>query len=181
MLSILSLNNPLFSSKYDILLEEEEDAVIIPNGLPPVPWPETNPYTKQKAELGRLLYFDRRLSTDGTISCASCHSVPSAFTDHKSVSIGIKGQKGTRHSPTVINAAYHKLLFWDGRANSLEEQCKGPISNPKEMTLDKDVHIAYADCHKRVKEVKGYCELFKEIFGTEDCTIEQISQAIATF
>lgn len=156
-------------------------SVKVPLGLPPIPWPEDNPYDPKKAELGRLLYFDKRISSDGTISCASCHAVERGFSDGRSLSIGINGNVGTRHSPTVINSAYQKLYFWDGRANSLEDQAKGPIANPKEMTNVYDVHDAHRQCEERIRKIKGYCALFKEVYGNEDCSIEQIAKAIATF
>lgn len=152
-----------------------------PTGLPPIPWPKNNPYTKQKAELGRLLYFDKRLSTDGTVSCASCHQVGAAFADHKNVSQGIHGFSGSRNAPTIINAAYQTHYFWDGRALSLEEQAKGPIGNPREMTAFDTINKAYLECHKQVKAIPGYCQLFKSAFGTDECSIDQIVQAIATF
>jgi cytochrome c peroxidase len=153
----------------------------VPLGLPPIPWPADNPYSKSKAELGRLLYFDKRLSSDGTVACASCHSIPRAFTDRHPVSEGIRGRHGTRHAPTIINAAYQTHLFWDGRAATLEEQAKGPISNPKEMTLADTAHEALQQCHERVCQIKGYRELFQEVFGNDDCSIDQIAKAISTF
>ena len=153
----------------------------IPLGLPPIPWPADNPYTPEKAELGRILYFDKRLSSDGTISCATCHQVTRAFTDNKSLSEGILGQLGTRHAPTVINSAYQKYYFWDGRASTLEEQCKGPIGNPKEMTLADDAHEAHRQCEERIKKIDGYKVLFKQVFGNEECTIDNVAQAISTF
>jgi cytochrome c peroxidase len=153
----------------------------IPLGLPAIHWPENNPYSKKKAELGKLLYFDKRLSSDGTIACVNCHSIPRAFTDNRRVSIGIKGQHGTRHAPTIINTAYQKRFFWDGRAKSLEDQAKGPISNPKEMTVIDNEHEALQLCHERIRGIKGYRKLFKEVFGSEDCSIDDIAKAIATF
>lgn len=153
----------------------------VPLGLPPVPWPTDNPYNMQKAELGRLLFFDERLSSDGTVSCASCHSKPYAYADRKPISQGILGHKGTRHAPTVINTAYLTHLFWDGRAKSLEEQCKGPIANPNEMALAKDVHEAHQQCHKRIKKIQGYRQLFKEVFGDDECSIDDVAKAVATF
>ncbi len=160
---------------------EEPEVFVAPLGLPPVPWPKDNPYSKKKAELGRLLYFDKRLSTDGTISCASCHSIPRAFADTNKISIGIQGRKGTRHAPTVINAAYQTHQFWDGRAFTLEEQCEGPLGNPKEMTLAPTVHDAHMQCTNRILKISGYRSLFKEVFGTEEITIDDISKAISTF
>lgn len=179
--SLLFLAYTFSTKDPDTLLQEEPEHLEIPQGLPPMPWPADNPYTKKKAELGRLLYFDKRLSADGTIACASCHSIPKAFTDNLPVSEGIYRNKGTRNAPTVINSGYSSLLFWDGRAKSLEEQCMGPISNPKEMSGTPNVHAAHMECLDRVKKINGYKPLFKEVFGTEDFTLDQISKAIATF
>lgn len=159
----------------------DSQELTIPKGLPPITWPSDNPYDYKKAELGRLLYFDTRLSSDGTISCASCHEPSEAFSDRRQIAIGIKGQKGTRHAMTIINSAYLPILFWDGRVKTLEEQCKIPIANPKEMTLYKDPHEAHLECHERVKKIRGYRLLFKEVFNSEKCNLEQIAQAIATF
>ncbi len=153
----------------------------IPLGLPPLPWPKDNPYTAKKAELGRILYFDKRISGDGTVSCASCHGVNRAFADENIISTGIKGRIGKRHAPTVINAAYEKLLFWDGRVDSLEHQAMGPIANYNEMSNSKEAKEAYSECCKRINLIPGYRPLFKDAFGDEKCTIEGIAQAIATF
>ena len=83
-----------------------------PLGLPSVDWPEDNPYTHAKASLGKLLYFDNRLSSDQSVSCASCHAPEKAFTDSSEFSLGISKQKGGRSSPTVINRAYSTYQFW---------------------------------------------------------------------
>src|SRR5947209_16994301 len=91
-----------------------------PLGLPPLQWPRDNPYSAAKVELGRYLYFDKRLSADESVSCASCHLPQHAFTDGAAVSTGIKSQKGGRSAPTVINRAYSLAQFWDGRAGTLE-------------------------------------------------------------
>ncbi len=168
---------------FDIFLNNNQEPEVFkePLRLPPVPWPKDNPYSKKKAELGRLLYFDKRLSTDGTVSCATCHAVRLAFTDPLPISVGIHHRKGTRHAPTVINAAYAKVLFWDGRASSLEEQSKGPIGNTKEMSLIDNVHDAHVNCQERIKNIKEYRQLFKSVFGTEEITVDLIAKAIATF
>src|SRR6476659_2319564 len=104
-----------------------------PLGLAPIVWPSNNLYTPEKAELGRLLYFDPRLSADGAVSCATCHDPKFAFTDGAAVSTAIRGQKGGRSAPTVINHAYSLAQFWDGRAPTLEAQAVGPMANPIEM------------------------------------------------
>jgi cytochrome c peroxidase len=164
-----------------LIIKDNLQDITPPLGLPPIPWPKDNHYTKEKAELGRLLYFDKRLSSDQTISCASCHNMPCAYSDCKTLAIGIDNSKGTRHSPTIINAAYNPIFFWDGRASSLEEQCKGPIANPKEMANSKDPHEAHTQCAERIKEIPEYKNLFKNVFGHEDITIDDIAHAIATF
>lgn len=152
-----------------------------PLGLPPLFWPEENPYTPEKEDLGRLLYFDPRLSSDSSVSCASCHDPKKAFGDGAAVATGIAGQKGNRSAPTVINRVYSGLQFWDGRAPSLEEQAKGPIANPIEMTSHKDPTAAHNACVDRLRKVPGYVQRFKEAFGTAEFTIDHIAQAIATF
>lgn len=147
----------------------------IPLGLPPFDWPKDNQYSPEKAELGRYLYYDARLSADGTVSCASCHAPEHGFTDGAPVSTGIKGQKGGRSAPTVINRAYALAQFWDGRANSLEDQAKGPMANPIEMG---DTHEAIA---ARLNGIAGYRALFAKAFGSEEITIDKTAKAIACF
>ena len=165
----------------ELFLNQSQKELQIPTGLPTIPWPEDNPYTAEKAELGRLLYFDTRLSSNGTISCASCHAPSEAFADRRPVSIGINGQPGTRHSLTIINSAYQPILFWDGRAKTLEEQSMGPIANPKEMTIAQNAHEAHSQCEERVRNIQGYRILFKKVFGDDNPTIQNIAKAIATF
>lgn len=167
--------------KVKILTSEFAEVIVPPLGLPPVPWPKDNLYSKDKAELGRLLYFDKRLSTDGTISCASCHNIPCAYSDCKAIAVGIDHRKGTRHSPTIINAAYSTHFFWDGHALSLEEQCKGPLFNVREMSNISDVHEAHRECEQRVKSIPGYHFLFEKTFGVGQISVETIAKAIATF
>ncbi len=162
-------------------LTEERAHLSIPLGLPPVPWPADSPYDKKKAELGKLLYFDKRLSANGTISCATCHAAKVGFADSNPIAIGIDGHIGTRHSPTVINAAYQKSYFWDGRAKTLEEQAKGPLTNSKEMAGTDDVHAALVACQERIQKIPGYVRLFKEIFNDDVVTIDNLARAIATF
>jgi cytochrome c peroxidase len=162
-------------------LEAAAEPFVLPLGLPSVPWPADNPYSSKKAALGKLLYFDKRLSSDGTVSCASCHVPEYAYTDGKALSVGINGHLGTRNAPTVVNAAYQSHLFWDGRAASLEEQCLGPLANPKEMTDDRDVHLAHRNCHERILAIPGYRLLFFEAFGSETFSMKEVAQAMATF
>jgi cytochrome c peroxidase len=147
----------------------------VPLGLVPVQWPPDNPYSKEKVELGKLLYFDKRLSADGSVSCATCHHPKHGFSDGAPVSTGIKGQKGGRNSPTIINRAYTLAQFWDGRAATLEEQAKGPMANPIEMG---NTHEAIVS---RLRTVPGYRARFKQVFGTEEFDINHVAKAIATF
>lgn len=138
-------------------------------------WPKDNPYSTAKAELGRNLYFDKRLSADGTISCATCHEAQYGFTDGSPVSEGIRGQKGTRSAPTVINRAFSQAQFWDGRAPTLEEQAKGPIANPIEMGNTHEAAVA------TLQKIPGYAPLFVQAFGTNEIDIDRVAKAIATF
>lgn len=162
-------------------LMAEEESIKIPLGLPEVPWPKDNQYSKKKADLGRLLYFDKRLSANGTVSCASCHYMTCGFSDCRILAVGINDEKGKRHSPTIINAAYAKLLFWDGRANSLEEQCKGPLANINEMAELNNMQKAHQECVDNISKIPGYQKLFVEAFGKEGVTIDNIAKAVATF
>jgi len=146
-----------------------------PLGLVPIIWPAENPYSPEKAELGRLLYFDPRLSADGAVSCATCHDPKFAFTDGAPVSTGIKGQKGGRSAPTVINRAYSLAQFWDGRAATLELQAVGPMANPIEMGNTHEGVVA------KLKAIPGYSPLFASAFGTEGVTLDRAAMAIATF
>jgi cytochrome c peroxidase len=157
------------------LLAHAADGPRTPVGLPPLVWPPDNPYSAAKAELGRALYFDRRLSADESVSCASCHSPEFAFTDGAAVSTGIKSQKGNRSAPTVINRAYSLAQFWDGRAGTLEEQAKGPMANPIEMGNTHENIVA------RLKNIAGYRPLFAKAFGTQDIDIDRVAKAIACF
>jgi cytochrome c peroxidase len=147
-----------------------------PLGLLPLVWPADNPYSPEKVELGRYLYFDQRLSADSSVSCASCHSPKYAFTDGAAVSTGIRGQKGGRSAPTVINRAYSLAQFWDGRAPTLEAQALGPMVNPIEM--GNGDHFSVVD---RLKGIAGYREMFQKAFGSEEITIQKAGMAIATF
>ena len=100
-----------------------------------MPVPEGNPLTREKVELGRRLFFDKRLSRDGTLACASCHDPRRAFSDGRAVPRGIHDAQGTRNAPALINRGYGSSFFWDGRAKSLEQQALEPILNPRELGL----------------------------------------------
>ena len=146
-----------------------------PLGLPPVPVPAGNRQTAKSIALGRKLYYDRMASGDGTLSCASCHNPARGFTDGMPVSTGFKGQKGKRNAPTVLNAAYSPVQFWDGRAPSLEEQAAGPIANPIEMNQPHEAFIG------KLAGNAEYKKLFEDAFGPGPITLQKVEMAIAGF
>ncbi len=151
----------------------------VPLGLtanPPVP--VENPMTVAKWKLGKHLYFSPRLSSDATVSCATCHDPKLGFTDRSPVSTGIRGNKGGMSAPTVYNSAYNALQFWDGRAASLEDQAQGPVMNPLEM-FDGDGH-AWNHAVARIRRDEKLVQQFHEVFGT-DPTRDGIAKAIAAY
>lgn len=146
----------------------------IPAGLKPLPVVTTNPLSAEKIALGKQLYFDPRLSSDNTISCASCHDPKKGWSNSDATAVGVGGQRGGRSAPTVINSAYQQFQFWDGRAGSLEEQALGPIANPIEMNLPIEEAV------KRLAAIEGYAQQFQKVFG-EPVNAENLAKAIAAF
>jgi len=145
------------------------------NGLlPPVPVPFDNPQTDAKIRLGKQLYFDPRLSSDNTVSCAKCHDPRCGWADTTPVSEGVGHKKGGRNSPSVLNGAYVVPQFWDGRALHLEKQAVGPVQNPLEMDL------TIPELLTRLNAIPGYAEQFQRVFG-EGPTEENVAKAIAAF
>ncbi|GIW40608.1 MAG: cytochrome-c peroxidase [Candidatus Binatia bacterium] len=138
--------------------------------------PESNPMTEAKIALGKLLYFDPRLSKDGTVSCASCHNPFHGFADPAPTSKGVRNQLGTRNSPTVINRLFSQEQFWDGRAKDLEEQVLGPLTNPVEMA-----NASHDEAAQRIGKIAGYRPLFEKAFGDPKVDIERIAKAIAAY
>lgn len=150
-----------------------------PLGLPPVPIPKNNPVTPAKIKLGEKLFFDKRFSADGTVSCSTCHDPNKAFTDSPlKVSEGIKKLTGTRNAPTVVNAAYMHSQFWDGREPDLEGQSAGPFVNPVEMGLPNHKPIL-----KIVRTDPEYKNLFNKAFKKSGnrVNMKHVQQAIASF
>lgn len=136
--------------------------------------PADNPITHAKVELGRQLFFDKRLSIDSTISCADCHAPNTGYGANTQFGVGIQGLEGNRNSPVAFNRILSKDQFWDGRALSLEEQAIGPIANPIEMGHTHDACISF------IKENETYRVQFEAIFG-RDPEIADVGKAIATF
>jgi cytochrome c peroxidase len=143
--------------------------------LPPVTFPADNPYSQAKAELGRKLFFDPRLSGSGQISCASCHDPDLGFADGRTVSFGHERKELTRNAPTVSNAAFLSTLFWDGRADSLERQAADVINNADEM------HASEEWIRSGIGSIPGYKAGFEAVFGSPEVTLERAAKAIATF
>ncbi len=142
-----------------------------------VPVPADNPITAEKVALGKQLYFDPRLSVDGTVSCNSCHNVMSSGTDNRATSVGVNGQRGGRSAPTVWNAAFLTAQFWDGRAATLEDQSKGPPLNPIEMGMPSAEAVV-----ERLNAIPGYVEQFNAVFGGKNAvSYDNMAKAIATF
>ena len=151
----------------------------VPAGIPGDLWsyfiPKSNPLTPAKVELGRQLFFDQRLSADGSVSCSTCHDPKLGFADGKKTSEGIHGRHGTRNSPTVLNAMFNSTIFWDGRADSLEDQAKQPLINVDEMG-----NASHEEVVKRVAAIPEYAEQFQRIFGA-DVTMDALAKAIAAY
>ncbi len=141
------------------------------------PDPEDNISTKSKIELGKFLYFDPRLSGDGSTSCATCHDPSHAWGKNQIMSPAYPGNEHFRHSPTILNSAYNNSMFWDGRAKTLEEQAIKPIISPFEMNLHYDLMI------ERLKAISKYREMFRRAFPNQNqpITVENVAKAIASF
>jgi cytochrome c peroxidase len=137
--------------------------------------PDDNPITAEKVALGWQLFYDPRLSLDGTISCASCHQPEHAFGDPEQFSTGVDKKFGNRNAMPIINSAFHQTQFWDGRTPTLEEQALGPVANPVEMANRLDNLIA------TLNTIPGYRQQFLAVFGSEEITEENVGKAIATF
>ena len=151
-----------------------ESSPPLPAGLHEFKVPGDNPPTAAKIELGKQLYFDPRLSRDNTVSCASCHDPEKGWSNDARFATGVRGQKGGRSAPTIINSAYAPLQFWDGRAVGLEGQALGPIQNPIEMDL------TLPEVVEKLNKIEGYRSQFQSVFGA-DVTAEGIAKAIAAF
>ncbi len=153
----------------------ESQAIEPPLGLPAVAIPADNPPTAQTIALGRKLYYDKSLSVDNSIACASCHDPEAGFADPNQFSEGVGGELGGRQAPPVMNAAYFTTQFWDGRAASLEEQAGGPVENPIEMAFTHEGVV------ERLSDDPVYTELFNEAWGEGPIVFEMVAKSIASF
>jgi cytochrome c peroxidase len=143
--------------------------------LPAVPAPQYNPQTPEKVELGKKLFFDRRLSGDGTMNCAACHDPERAFTDGLEISLSYPTTRNWRNAPTLLNVGLQKYLFHDGRALSLEEQALFPMMSAFEMNQNLDF------LEEEIRSVPQYVAEFNKVFGDPDITRQRIAMAIAAF
>ena len=142
--------------------------------LPPAPVPEGNPITPEKVELGKRLFFDARLSADGSLACVSCHLPDQGWTTNTPLSPAYPTAMERRNSQTLINVAYNKALIWDGRAGALEKQALGPIQNPLHMNQNLDLLV------EKLKAIPAYEQRFQQVFGTT-VTPDVLGKALAAF
>ncbi len=163
----------------DASLPYGEFKIQLPLGIPAEIWsyfvPKDNPMTAAKVELGRQLFFDKRLSVNESVSCATCHNPKLAFTDGKTVAEGVYGKRGVRNAPTLLNAMFHSGQFHDGRAGSLEAQAKLPLINPVEMG-----NQSHSQLVSRLQSIPDYSIKFQQVFRSP-VTMEALSKAIAAF
>ncbi|MED5580319.1 MAG: cytochrome c peroxidase [Nitrospinota bacterium] len=168
LLSFCFLKEIVFSEGNEIIPET-------PLGLDDVPIPEKNIITRDKYELGKMLFFEKRLSLDSTVSCASCHNPKYGFSNNRQYGIGIGGKLGNKNVPTIINAAYNDFQFWNGRVRSLEEQAKSPLLKKTEMGAN------LIEVLKFLKKTLKYKNKFEIAFGKIPITLELIVSAIASY
>jgi cytochrome c peroxidase len=140
------------------------------------PAPEDNPTTDAKVTLGKMLFMDPRFSSTGTVSCNSCHNIMEGGDDSRTVSMGVHGKTGGRNAPTVWNSAFHSVQFWDGRADLLEDQAKGPVTNPVEMGV-----AEIEQAMDKVRAIPGYKPYFDKAFGKDSMTVVNAAKAVAAF
>lgn len=153
---------------------------VLPRGIPAELWrrsiPADNPLTAEKVALGEALFFEKRLSVDGTVSCATCHDPAMAFADGNMLAVGVNRKVGVRNAPTVLNAMFSRRLFWDGRARTLEEQAKQPLVNPLEMGMPDHAAVV-----ARLEAIAEYRRQFREVFGEQGITADTVAKALAAY
>ena len=140
-----------------------------------VPASKANPQTPEKVALGQMLFFDPRLSGSGVISCASCHNPALGWSDGLPKGLGHMGGRLGRHTPTILNVAYGEPYFWDGRAATLEDQAKGPLTSAKEMNMPADAAIS------RIQSIPGYVAAFNRAFPGRDISLDTFAAAVASY
>jgi cytochrome c peroxidase len=173
----MSLLRPIAVSllSLSMLSASAEQAPTPPLGLPPVPWPGDNPYSAARVELGRNLFFDPRMSSNAKVSCATCHPPEHAFAGGDPPPRGVTGTPLRRRAPTLINRAYGRSQFWDGRAATLEAQINGPVTASDEMATTPQAAAS------AIASIQGYSPLFEKAFGDRQVTYDRITKAISSF
>lgn len=146
----------------------------VPIGIDWIIVPEDNPMSAEKVELGKQLFFDTRLSGNGTISCASCHNPNKGWADDQKFSLGAHGELTRRNVPSVVNVGLHRTFFWDGRATSLEAQALAPMTNPAEMDMRLD------ELEDRLRSIDGYRTQFQTVFA-DGVTAQNVAKCLASF
>lgn len=172
------MNKTTFLSLVTALLLITPSLHAAPIGTPDpdeILYPDDEEHTQAEIELGRVLFFDERLSGNGTQSCASCHNPDLGFSDGQALGLGSEGNRLGRHTPHLYNLAWSSILMWDGRAASLEEQALGPIQAPAEMNMSIERLLP------RLEKVAFYREQVKAIYGSEQIQAEHVGRAIAAF
>lgn len=178
-LVLLGLLMLVFAKASNSAARSESFEFKLPLGISKDVWayyvPKTNPLTVAKVELGRKLFFDQRLSSDGSVSCATCHDPRMAFADGKRFAEGIGGKLSSRNSPSLLNAMFNSGQFWDGRVESLEEQAKHPLVNPDEMGSQTHEQVV-----ARLQAIPEYAAQFQQVFGSP-VSLDGVAKAIASF
>jgi cytochrome c peroxidase len=157
----------------------DEGSIKIPRGIPEALWKarvDTDSLTPKKIDLGHDLFHDPILSVDGTVSCATCHDPAIGYATHRPVAVGVGGRIGVRNAPTVFNTAFSDVLFWDGRARTLEAQALMPLRSPDEMGAQDETEIV-----RRVQESPRYRKRFSVVYGADGITIRTLVDAIVAF
>lgn len=171
---VLVLTPGLFPSEAGQRRLQPNGRATLPLGLPDVLLPTLDPSARRKIELGKELFFDRRLSQNEVLSCASCHIPERAFSDNVAVSRGVHGTTGKRNTPTLLNLALQPYLFWDGRSSWLEDQALRPLESSEEMGSHIETTLA------RLNRIPSYQNAFRAAFDAE-ATLSNLAQALASF
>lgn len=151
-------------------------AILVGSNLAQVAQPAHDPPMGTKVALGRSLYFDKRLSVNGTVSCATCHDPATAYASKDTVALGVRNNRGTRNAPTLLNVKFGESFFWDGRANTLEEQAEQPLLNAGEMGLENELELV-----ARLSSIPEYQAAFRRVFLKEGIMLKTIARAIAAY
>jgi cytochrome c peroxidase len=175
----LAILLPIFAKADNSVTSSDQFEIKLPAGIPFDIWtyyiPKDNPVTAEKVKLGEQLFFDKRLSADGTVSCATCHDPRLAFADGRQLAEGVSRRRGTRNTPSLFNSMFNSGQFWDGRTQSLEDQAKMPLINQDEMGSQTHEQIV-----TRVRAIPEYAKPFEQTFGGA-ATLDAIAKAIASY